>query len=535
MKLFYMQKILFIIFLLCVLSSAIWGQEAQTITVLPFLASDVPTYLPLVVGKIIEGSLEKTAAFNVVSQDDIKNLLGEDYNDYLGCEDPVCAIEIGEKIGAKQIIAGTVSLLDGKYVIESVIIDVETAKIIYSETENVESIKDLNKACEKLAVNLAQNANPDLVIEIPDSEKRTHVDAMTMEVEEDKTAETDTTGNDETDVSGTTTMNMDTENGGDSAIEEEVLVTLKFNVPAYLFYTSGHLSNTAGNIVQNIALQIQMAANDAYNEYISAGVDAADIYSSTETGYESLYNLYLNSTYLYYGLWAGGGLVTGISNGFLSNSHLSLGGKILKTSGVLINTAGNVANAISVIQLLKVRSTYIDYMKDDGTSTSELYKLYNDNYVLYNLEKIIGYSLWGGGTLLDITSYLLPGKKSYSRPGFLEQLLSGLGYLMLSAGNYSFSIGTNKLLTADQTFSNYMAADEFSVGSIYNEYVSNLREYEIYSYVSYGLWTAGTVALISSLFIPEKSVTVEVAETPYDISIRPALLGLGVNVGIQWK
>jgi hypothetical protein len=534
MKLFYIRKILFIIFLLGILSSVVWGQEGETITVLPFIASDVPTYLPLVVGKIIEGSLEKTAAFNVISQDDIKKLLGEDYNDYLGCEDPACAIEIGEKLGAKQIIAGTVSLLDGKYAIESVIIDVESAKIIHSETESVDSIKDLNGACEKLAVNLARNANPDLVIEIPDSEKRTHVDAMTMEVETDETTETDTAINDVTDVSSTTAMDKDTEIEGDPVVEEE-LNTLKFNVPAYLFYTSGHLSNTAGNIVQNIALQIQLAAYDTYNEYMSAGVDAADIYSSTETGYESLYNLYLNSTYLYYGLWAGGGLVTGISNGFLGNSHLSLGGKIINAGGVLLNTAGTMANAISVIQLLKVRSTYIDYMKDDGTNTSDLYNLYNENYTLYNLEKIVGYSLWGSGVLLDVTSYLVPGKKSYSRSGFLEQLLSGLGYLMLSAGNYSFSIGTNKLLAADQNFTDYMAADEFSVDSMYKEYESNLREYEIYSYASYGLWAAGTVALISSLFIPEKSVTVEVVETPYDISIRPALLGLGVNVGIQWK
>ena len=114
MNLFYIRKILSIMILFCVLTAAVSGQEKQNITVLPFLASDVPTYLPLVVGRIIEEALKDTSAFNVIGQDELRTILAEDYDSYLDCVDLDCAIKIGEKLSAEQIIVGTVSSSDIK-------------------------------------------------------------------------------------------------------------------------------------------------------------------------------------------------------------------------------------------------------------------------------------------------------------------------------------------------------------------------------------------------------------------------------------
>ena len=522
--------------------TAVTGQEKENIAVLPFLATEVPVYLPLVVGKIIEKSLIDTNVFNVIGQNELKSILGEDYNSYLDCDDPSCAIKIGKKLSAKQIIVGTVSILDGQYTIDSVIIDVTTAKILYSETSNVKNIKDLSAACEILALSLSRNANPGLVIEIPDSARRDHVDVSLMENQakvDDKTSTNEKDAViDMNEKPGSS--NVEEDQKTDSSTKEppvnidksnEGKKSASLNIPAYLLFTTGILSQTAGNVVQNIAFQYQLSSNDTYSAYMAAGIESADIY----TNYLELNGKYTNYTYLNYGLWAGGGLIPMIPSGFLGNSSLSVPGNIMYASGVLLNTAGNMANAISVIQLLKMRSSYTDYMADDGAGTDDLYTQYLADYKLYNLEKLVGYGLWGGGTLFAVSSYLMPGRRTFTKPTFFESFLSGLGYIMFSAGNYSFSMGTNMLLAADQSYTSYMNADEFSAAAVYSEYESYLKNYALFSYTSYGLWGGGALLLISSLLVPDRVESVTVSKAPYDISIRPALLGLGVNVGIQWK
>ncbi len=544
MKFSNIRNILFYTILFAFLLTVVSGQEKENMSVLPFLANNVPTYLPLVVGKIIEDSIIKTSAFNVIPQSGLKSLLGEKYSDYLKCTDLVCALKIGEKLSAKQIIVGTVSLLDGKYLIDSLIIDVVTAKVIYSESSEVENIKDLSAACENLALSLSRNANPELVIEIPNSERRSHVDAMAMkmpvkepvkeeaEKEPEKEADKQTVKDSSSDIN--TISNKEVEVGKNKIIDnknEKTSNNNSLNIPAYLLFTTGILSQTTGNIVQNIAFQYQLAAIDSYSDYMAAGAESGDIY----TNYLALNKNYTNSTYLHYSLWAGGGIVPAISSAFLGNSSLSAAGNIMFASSIILNTMGNMANAISVIQNLKMRNSYAKYMADNGSGTADLFAQYTADYKLYSIENLVGYGLWAGGTLFAVSSYLMPGRRTFTNPTFFESLLSGLGYIMFSAGNYSFSMGTNMLLAADGSYADYMDADEFSAAALYSVYEAKIKNYKLFSYTSYGLWGGGALLLISSLFVPDRVVSNNVAEAPYDISIRPAMLGLGVNVGIQWK
>jgi len=66
--------------------------------------------------------------YQVVERSEMKKLLDEQKFQYSGCVDTKCAVEIGKMIGAKYMVAGSISKIDDIYTIDTRLINVESSE-----------------------------------------------------------------------------------------------------------------------------------------------------------------------------------------------------------------------------------------------------------------------------------------------------------------------------------------------------------------------------------------------------------------------
>ncbi len=89
----------------------------------------------------LRAELGKLEEFNLIDRKAMEEILSEQYFQYSGCVSEKCMVELGNMIGASQIIGGSISKIDNYYTISSKIIDVETGRIIktaiYDDDEGV--------------------------------------------------------------------------------------------------------------------------------------------------------------------------------------------------------------------------------------------------------------------------------------------------------------------------------------------------------------------------------------------------------------
>ncbi len=82
----------------------------------------------------LRAELVKLEKYNVLDRKSMEATLSEQYFQSSGCVSDKCMVEIGNMIGAKQIIGGSISKLDNYYSVFAKIVDVETGKIIKTAT-----------------------------------------------------------------------------------------------------------------------------------------------------------------------------------------------------------------------------------------------------------------------------------------------------------------------------------------------------------------------------------------------------------------
>jgi TolB-like protein len=92
----------------------------------------------------LRAELVQIEEYNVLDREDVNKILTEQKFQASGCISEKCIIELGNMIGAKHIIGGSISKIGAYYSIYSKIVDVETGKIIMVATyDSHESIDDL--------------------------------------------------------------------------------------------------------------------------------------------------------------------------------------------------------------------------------------------------------------------------------------------------------------------------------------------------------------------------------------------------------
>ena len=100
------------------------------IAILDFEGMGISAGEALTLSKRIETRLVQLGRHKVIERGQMKRILQEQDFQSLGCTDEECAVEIGQLIGAQQMLAGSIGMVGTVYTIDLKIIDVATGQVL---------------------------------------------------------------------------------------------------------------------------------------------------------------------------------------------------------------------------------------------------------------------------------------------------------------------------------------------------------------------------------------------------------------------
>ncbi len=127
--------------------------------VLDLLARGTPPKLAALIGEEVSGALRDTGRFQVVSQEDVRSLLGlEAQRQLMGCEEDSCLTEIAGSLGADQIVTGSSIHLGRATQVRLKRIDAATARVLRDVAVGSASPDELLELVRRAAFDLVDAA-----------------------------------------------------------------------------------------------------------------------------------------------------------------------------------------------------------------------------------------------------------------------------------------------------------------------------------------------------------------------------------------
>jgi TolB-like protein len=142
------MRIYLLLFIIAVTLSAFAGNtESVTLAVNDLNAQGVKESDAVVISEQLRAELMKSRKIRLIERSQMQEILKEQGFQQTGCTSDACAVEIGQLIGVKNIVVGSVGAA-GSYTVLSVrIIDVRTGNIIVNES--VRTKGGIDKVLEK--------------------------------------------------------------------------------------------------------------------------------------------------------------------------------------------------------------------------------------------------------------------------------------------------------------------------------------------------------------------------------------------------
>lgn len=117
--------------------------QPPTIAILDFVGMGISNSEALTLSIRFGTQLVKLGRYKVIERNQVKRIIQEQDFQLTGCVASDCAVEIGQLIGAQQMIAGSVGKVGTVYTIDLKIIDVETGEVI--RTTSFDSVGSIDK------------------------------------------------------------------------------------------------------------------------------------------------------------------------------------------------------------------------------------------------------------------------------------------------------------------------------------------------------------------------------------------------------
>jgi hypothetical protein len=130
-------------------------QSKPRVAVIPFSAINIPKSNAQTITGLFETALVKTGAYTIFEQNQIAAVLESQKITLSGFVDVQYAVELGKLLAAEQIILGELSSIDGKYILNVKIIDVELGRNINADSIETSKLSDMTAAAELLAFKLS--------------------------------------------------------------------------------------------------------------------------------------------------------------------------------------------------------------------------------------------------------------------------------------------------------------------------------------------------------------------------------------------
>jgi TolB-like protein len=129
-----------IIFILQIAVLTLFAQDAarMNIAVLDLEGKKVPQEEASILSDKLRGELLKTGKFDVIERSQMDEILKEQGFQQTGCTDQSCIVEMGQLMGVKMMIVGSVGKIGNMYLVSIRMIDVQQGKIVKNVDKEVE-------------------------------------------------------------------------------------------------------------------------------------------------------------------------------------------------------------------------------------------------------------------------------------------------------------------------------------------------------------------------------------------------------------
>jgi TolB-like protein len=126
-------------------------KDYQTVAVMDFQAKGVSDIEASTVCDFVRSALLGQRVLDLVDRAHMEQVLQEQELQMSGCTSQECAVQVGKLLSAQLMVTGSLSSLFGEYVLSVSLVDVETARLLLSETKKVRNVTELERVATDIA------------------------------------------------------------------------------------------------------------------------------------------------------------------------------------------------------------------------------------------------------------------------------------------------------------------------------------------------------------------------------------------------
>lgn len=133
-----------------------WTGTRIKVAVMNLESKNVSADTAALISDMLRNDLFTLGKYGVVERSSIDKILKEQAFQQTGCTTTECAVEVGKILNVQQTVIGTVGKLGDRFVINVRLVDVETAELIATASEECSSESGLIDICKIIAKKLSQ-------------------------------------------------------------------------------------------------------------------------------------------------------------------------------------------------------------------------------------------------------------------------------------------------------------------------------------------------------------------------------------------
>jgi len=148
-----MKKITSLLIVLSiVISLRAQDTTSNKIAILPFISKGIDPASVQTAESLFRMDLGKVSSMDIISEKNVQSAL-LDYE----CAEQECAVEIGQKLNANEVLVCTLSPLGEKIIIQYILVETSTGKNILSERASAIYLEDLDAVMKRIALSVANH------------------------------------------------------------------------------------------------------------------------------------------------------------------------------------------------------------------------------------------------------------------------------------------------------------------------------------------------------------------------------------------
>ncbi len=129
--------------------------EGPTLAVAEFEAQGVSASDAAVICDLFRSEMVQAGRFSVVEKANMEKILNEQAFQQTGCTTQECAVKLGKILNVRYLAVGSFGKLLDQYVLSVRVVDVETARVAHSDSEQGRDVEEIRKGISSIARRLS--------------------------------------------------------------------------------------------------------------------------------------------------------------------------------------------------------------------------------------------------------------------------------------------------------------------------------------------------------------------------------------------